>query len=122
MDWTRTQILRARAEHDALQRHEQLGRLSAAPKPGPDEVVSFEEAELLVQAHDYEDGEIIGLKMLGGLNEGHQVLRYSGGQVVLDAHHDRIVLPRDPAVRVGVPSLGWTSQAGRKVRRDEVAG
>jgi hypothetical protein len=59
-DFTLTAMLRARADHDAAQRREQLARLAAAPKPKPQTLMSFEHAELLAEVHDYADGEEIG--------------------------------------------------------------
>jgi hypothetical protein len=119
-DLMHARMLRARAQQAEEDRRERLNQLSAEPKPRPDTVLSIEEADLLAQAHHYAEGEVIGLKRLGGYSDSHQVLWYVNGNVVADARFDRVLNPHDPSVPVGTPT-GWSVQAGRRIGRDEVA-
>jgi hypothetical protein len=119
-------MMQARTEHDDAARSARLDQIGAGDKPSPDTLMSIAEAELYVQSHHYEDGELIGrLKLAGLLEKSHQRLVHQGGQVVADARFDRVVMPVDPRVPVG--SRGgnpatWTAQAKRQIRRDEAAG
>lgn len=93
MDYTRIRIERARAAHEAQARAERLAELQAAGKPGPAQVMSYEDAELLAQTFEYADGEPIGLMAVAGTDDV-QRLCVADGQVVAEGSHALITLPR----------------------------
>lgn len=110
-DFTLTAMLRARADHDAAQRREQLARLAAAPKPKPQTLMSFEHAELLAEVHDYADGEEIGRLAVGG---AYQPLTFEDGQVVADPQ----AVPRRRRTSRRNP-VSWSSQSERQIQGSE---
>lgn len=122
-DYMLARMLKARAEHDEAHRQAQAARIAGQAKPSPESVISVAEAELLVQAHDYADGEVIGRVPVGAhLGDGHQRIVCRDGTAVIDPGYDHVLLPRDPTVPIGDTQTGWTSQSGREIRRYEVAG
>jgi hypothetical protein len=118
-DFTRVQMERARAAHDTAAREDELATVVASAKPSAGTVMSIDRAELLIEAHEYVEGEQIGLVPVGGYSDAHQVLVHVGGQVVIEPRYDHVLKQR-----VGTPGSGqaWTAQSRRQVRRDEVAG
>jgi hypothetical protein len=110
-DFTLSAMLRARADHDAAQRREQIAAIRIAPKPKPQTLMSFEHAELLAEVHDYADGEEIGCLDVGG---AYQTLTYSHGQVVADPQagpRRRRTSRRNP--------VSWSSQSERQIQGSE---
>lgn len=112
-------MLQAREQHDSRERQAQLAEVRTRPKPGPDKMLSIAEAELLVQAHDYADGEVIGRKPVSHPSgpAACQILRQVNGEVVIDPQHVVMEPHADPAAA----NLAWSVQSGRAIRKDEVA-
>lgn len=111
MDINHARMLRARADHDDAQRQAQLTRISGQSKPSPDANTTVADAEMLIQAHDYADGEVIGLVPVGGHGDSRQRVIYHDGRAVVDPSYDRVLNSRGPGISDS--PAGWTAQSSR---------
>ncbi len=119
-DFTAGAIAKARAEHDEHQRQARIQEIREQGKPAARTVMTTAEAELLVRAHDYDEGEPIGrLALVGLTSDSSQLLVHRGGQVIAEARYDRVLLPKDP--RVGSSGTGWTAKSDRKITKYDQA-
>lgn len=115
-DFSRMQILKARAEYDEQAREEQLAQIRGEDKPGSDTVMPVSEAELLLKVHSYAEGEIIGVAEVGddrGL--GQQALVHQNGEVVVTAGWVP-TLKGSQAKPRRKPQRSWTVQRPRQIR------
>jgi hypothetical protein len=108
-NYTALQNERARALADAQSHADRVDEMHAQSKPSPDRVMTFEDAELLVQAFEYADGEAIGVVRVG-TSDAVQQLRVFRGEVVADGRHDIVRLPRYKRGSIPVDGHGWTAQ------------
>jgi hypothetical protein len=109
-DFTAMAHAQARAEHDERQLRVTLAGMRAEGKPDPDTVMTTTRAELLIQVHDYEDGEQIGVTEVGddrGL--GHQRLVHKHGLVLAEAGWVPVFKGSHARLRRR-PQRSWTAQ------------
>jgi len=119
MDFTHMAMLQARAEHDERQRLAQISEIQE--KPEPDTVMTTAEARLLIEALDYEDGEVIGRKMTGDdRGAGYQTLTYENGGIMITAGWTPTVKSRDARLPKN-PQRAWTAQRPRQIKGYEKA-